>query len=133
MADVKFKMMKATNQIWGLNHFIEVGDIHIAVIKPFFALVLMFLGPVLYTPVTTPRPEDAWTRDLPECKDLEPETRQVGYIYIQNQKPDKQDIQNQKPDRQDIYIEPETRQVGYIEPETRQVGYIKPETRQIGY
>ncbi|XP_023338426.1 uncharacterized protein LOC111709068 [Eurytemora carolleeae] len=35
-------------------------------------------GPVLYTPVTTPRPEDAWTRDLPECKDLEPETRQEG-------------------------------------------------------
>ena len=109
MADVKFKMMKATNQIWGLNHFIEVGDIHIVVIKPFFfALVLMFLGPVLYTPVTTPRPEDAWTRDLPECKDLEPETRQVGYI------------------------EPETRQVGYKEPETRQVGYIEPETRQVG-
>ena len=101
MADVKFKMMKATNQIWGLNHFIEVGDIHIVVIKPFFALVLLFLGPVLYTPVTTPRPEDAWTRDLPECKDLEPETRQVEYIYI----------------------EQETRQVGYIEAETRQVGY----------
>ena len=72
--------------------------------KTFFALVLMYLGPVLYTPVTTPRPEDAWTRDLPECKDLEPETRQVGYI------------------------EPETRQVGYKEPETRQVGYIAPET-----